>query len=409
MTRTKTWLALIALSLAALSLMHLVHGSFHHDSFAYLATAEHFLGRTDAFDARRVTLFTFLLMPFADRPALLYVFLTVVAWLALFVVTKIVDLLGPRSELHYLLLIIPSYTTYILTSILQEGPALLLLALSLYALLRRRYAWAVVLSAVCVFIRPAMSTLAPGILLALLYHKHAFRGGSGGAPAPTPVRGRAGLVVRDGLVYGALFLAACAACAAPLLLLTRDPLVSFKILAGVYIRDDLMRLAFPVLGFSLFGVLVAPLLLYAVARLYKERRRVFVLFAMVFLPYLVAVWYQANIRYLVYLIIPAAVAVSGLNRPSWKPALKAAALALLVLSCLYPFGPFVYYYDYTQGRRVIGRSAKPFIFFDSEYKGRQYRELRRLMEGQDLRPAERLILEAYQGTPILDYLRRHPE
>lgn len=409
MRRTQALLILTALSLLALSLMHLAHGSFHHDSFAYLVTAEHFLGRTEIADARRVTLFTFMLMPFAGRPALLYGFLALIAWTALYVVSRIVDVFGPHSSLHFLLFIIPSYMTYIMTSVLQDGPALLLLALAVYVLLRRRYVGSLALMAICVFVRPAMLAMAPGFLLALLYHKHIFFDVQDGVSATAMFRRKAGAIVRDGLVYGLVFAAAAVLCAAPLLLLTSDPLLSFKILSGVYIRDNLMRLAFPGLWFSLFGILLAPFILYAFYRLFKARRTVFVFFALMVFPYLAAVWYQANIRYLIYLVIPIAVAVSNLRLPSRKPGLRLAALALCALSFLYPFGPFVYYYDYTQGRRVIEVTAKPFVFFDSEYKGRQYRELRRLFKTDNPTPRERTVIESFRGGPIWDYLRRHPE
>jgi hypothetical protein len=409
MKRTTALLLLTALSLAGLSLMHLVHGSYHHDSFAYLVTAEHFLGRTPLVDARRVTLFTFLLMPFAGRPALLYLVLTAVAWAGLFVVSRIVAAFNPRSSLHYLLFIIPSYATYLLTSVLQEGTALLLLGLAVYVLLKKRYPAAMALMALAVFVRPAMSAMAPGFLAALLYHKRLYDEVRGGESAVALVRREAGGLVRDALIYGLVFLAACVVCAAPLLLLTSDPLAAFKILSGVYIRDNLMRLAFPALWFSLFGVLGAPLILYAFYALAKARRAVFAFFALMFLPYLAAVWYQANIRYLLFLIIPTAVAVSQLTFSPRRPVVRAAALALCVLSFLYPFGPLVYYYDYGQGRRVLGVSAEPYIWFDSEYKGRQYRELRRLIGAKEPTAAERALLDSCRGTPMLDFLRRHPE
>lgn len=409
MKRTTALLLLTALSLLGLSLMHLVHGSFHHDSFAYLVTAEHYLGRTDLVDARRITLFTFVLMPFAGCPALLYFFLAAVAWASLFVVSSIVDVFGPRSSLHYLLFLIPSYTTYLMTSVLQEGPALLLSALAVYVLLKKRYPAAIALLALCVFVRPAMSAMVPGFFLALLFYKHLYEDVRSGERLAGLVRRKAAGLIRDGLIYGIGFLGASALCAAPLLLLTPDPFISFKILSGVYIRDNLMRLAFPLLWLSLFGVLLVPLVLYAFYSLYKTRRAVFLFLALMFLPYLAAVWYQANIRYLIYLIIPVAVAFSTVPFPSWKPRIRAAAFALCVLSFLYPFGPFVYYYDYQQGRRVLSVSAKPYIYFDSEYKGRQYRELRRLIGAKVLTTEERMILDSYAGTPILDYLRRHPE
>jgi len=410
MKRTTALLLLAALSLLGLSLMHLTHGSFHHDSFAYLVTAEHFLGRTDIMDARRITLFTFLLMPLAGRPALLYVFLAAVAWAALFVVSRIVDVFGPRSSLHYLLFLVPSYTTYLMTSVLQEGPALLLLALAVLALLRKKYPASLVALALAVLMRPAMLTMVPGFLLALLYYKHIYPDyldAGGTAPLAGLIRRKAARLVRDGLIYGLVFLGASLLCAAPLLILTPDPLISFKILSGVYIRDNLFRFAFPALCFSLFGALLAPVVLHSFYSLYKARRAVFVFLALLFLPYLAAIWYQANIRYLIYLIIPSAIAVSNLSLPSWKPGTRMAALALCVLSFLYPFGPFVYYYDYQQGRRVLGISAKPFIYFDSEYKGRQYREIRRLIEAQELSAEEQRLLESYRSSPILDYLRRH--
>ncbi len=409
MKRTTALLLLTALSLLGLSLMHLVHGSFHHDSFAYLVTAEHFLGRTDLVDARRITLFIFVLMPFAGRPALLYFFLAAVAWASLFVVSRIVDVFGPRSSLHYLLFLIPSYTTYLMTSVLQEGPALLLSALAVYVLLKKRYPAAIALLALCVFVRPAMSAIVPGFFLALLFYKHLNDDVRSGRRLAELVRRKAAGLIRDGLICGLGFLGASALCAAPLLLLTPDPFISFKILSGVYIRDNLMRLAFPLLWLSLFGVLLVPLVLYAFYSLYKTRRAVFLFLALMFLPYLAAVWYQANIRYLIYLIIPMAVAFSTVPFPSWKPRIRAAALALCVLSFLYPYGPFVYYYDYQQGRRILSVSAKPYIYFDSEYKGRQYRELRRLIGAKVLTTEERMLLDSYAGSPILDYLRRHPE
>jgi hypothetical protein len=58
---------------------------------------------------------------------------------------------------------------------------------------------------------------------------------------------------------------------------------------------------------------------------------------------------------------------------------------------------------------VVETSAKPFVYFDSEYKGRECRELRRLSEADRLGARERAILESYRGTPIFDCIRRHPE
>jgi len=407
MRRRKIFLGLVLCSLLGLSLMHYLHGSFAHDSFAYLQTAKYFLGQADAFDVRRVSLYTFLLMPFVGSPEYLYLLHAAAAFAALWLVSRIVDAFGPQNLFYILLLIVPSYTTYILTSILQEAFAFFFLALSVHLMLRDHNHSSAAVLALGVLTKPAMLAFVPGFFLALLFHKHFSRDVRERTFSWRRISGKTGQIVRDGVTCGLAFIIVAAAGTALLLLLIADPLVAFKTLSARFIRDDLMKLTFPGLWFSLFGVLAAPILAYSLVRLHKIRKDALILFGLLFMPYLAGVWYQANIRYLVYLLIPFAVGVSQIQTDLWSPLLRASLVTVFILSCLYPFGPLVYYYDYSRFQRVLGVSAKPFIYYDSEYKGRQYAELCHLMKAVRLTPEEQRIHQAYVGTPILAYLKEH--
>ena len=407
MRRKILLLLLTGLSLAGLSLMHYGHGSFTHDSFAYLTTAEHFLGQGGASDVRRISLFTFVLMPFTGHVLFLYIFLAGATLAAFLLISLVVDHFGPENDWYWLFFLVPSYMTYVATSILQESMALLFLSLTIWSILRRKTVLAAFALATGIFFRPAMLAFGPGFVLAYVFSRHLYAEVQEGCPVVQSLRRKKTVILRDGVIFILLILVFSAACASLLLLLSPDPFIAFKALSGRYIRDRVMRWGYPALWVGLFGALLAPVVLYSFFLLFKKRRPAFIFFGLVFIPYLLGVWYQADIRYVIYLVIPIAVGFSLIPIGRWKPALKVVLVLVFIASCLYPAGPLTYYYDYVRLERVFNLSAKPYIYFDSEYKGRQYATLCRLMRQRDLTPQETQILEIYQGTSILDYLARH--
>jgi len=408
MTHKKTWLWLLAgASLLAVSTMHWAHGAFTHDSFAYLLTAEHFQGQGDVFDVRRISLFTYFLMPFTGSVALLYLALAGAALAAFVVISRIVDFFKPDSIWYFLLFIIPSYMTSILTSILQESLALLLLSSAVLFVLKKKPVPAALFTALCVFTRPAMLAFCPGLVLAFVYRLHLYEDVRDGRYSGRLILGRAGTMLRDGSLFSLMVLLFGTACAALLLPLTPDPLVAFNALSGLYISDSLMRWGWPALWFGFFGALLAPFVLCGYGALYKKCRAAFVLFSLLFVPYLLGVWYQANIRYAVFLILPLAVGFSLMPIRSWKPRFRAGLILAALVSGLYPFGPLVYYYDYARLERVLGLSAKPYIIFDSEYKKDQYDRLGRLLAAAVRSPEEQRLLDSYRDSAMLAYIRKH--
>jgi len=406
--RRKILLVLLTgLSLAGLSAMHYGHGSFTHDSFAYLTTAEHFLGQGGTADVRRISLFTFVLMPFTGHIILLYLFLAGAALAAFLIISRVVDHFEPENDSYWLFFIVPSYMTYILTSILQESLALLFLSLTIWSILKKKTVLAALFLALGIFTRPAMLAFGPGLVLAYVFYRNLHPEVGDGRAMAKALSQKKRIMLRDGVIFILLILVFSAACSALLLLLSPDPFIAFKALSGRYIRDSVMRWGYPTLWVGLFGALLSPGVMYSFYLLFKKRRAAFIFFGLVFVPYLLGVWYQADIRYVIYLVIPIAAGFSLIPLERWKPAFKAGLLLAFIASCLYPAGPVTYHFDYVRFERVFGLSAKPYIYFDSEYKGRQYATLCRLMRQGELTPQEKQLLDIYRETPILDYLARH--
>jgi hypothetical protein len=252
-----------------------------------------------------------------------------------------------------------------------------------------------------------MLAFIPGIVLAFVYRRHFYGDVQEGRFSSRVLLQKSGMIFCDGAFFCLLVMIFGAACAALLLLLTPDPLIAFKTLAARFIPDSLMRWGFPALWFGLFGVLLAPVVLFSYYTLYKKRRAAFVFFALLFVPYLLGVWYQASIRYIIYLILPLATGFSLIPIHRWDSHLRVALALVAIASCLYPFGPLVYYYDYTRFERVVGLSAKPYIYFDSEYKKNQYENLCRLLKSTVRNPEEQRLLDSYRGSALLAYIQTH--
>ena len=118
-----------------------------------------------------------------------------------------------------------------------------------------------------------------------------------------------------------------------------------------------------------------------------------VLFLLLFLTYMLLIWYQANIRYLIYLVIPIMLGFYQIDLTDFKNRTKVLTLILFIFSTLYIYGPIIYYYDPMVRNRVISLSYKPFIYFDSEYKSYQYDCFCNLKNKKELSESDKEIIK----------------
>ena len=377
----RIYFILFGISLLSVILLHYSQNAFFHDSFGYLETSRYLLG-IDDYDSGRVNLFPVLLTPFVNNLFILYLFIFLVCLLSYVYLYKIVDFFAPKNELFNLLLIVPSYVTLVLTSILQEPVAFLLITMAIFYLLKRKCLLSILLICLAVFVRPAMLAMIPGFFLGVLYYEHLFDFVDKNTffrSLYSEIKLKMKAIIKSGLIYCAVFAFVFLLYYLIMSLVFPDPFISFKTLSSSWLIDLKFIVGYPVFWFSLFGVAFAPFVLYSYYRLYKLDKRYFFLFFLLIFVYVFLVWYQANIRYVIFLIIPICVGFSQISFEHWSKLLKVLLALLIIASTLYPFGMFVYYYDFKTDHRVIEVSYNPFIYFDSEYKMKQYDYLCSLM------------------------------
>jgi len=373
----KIYIWLIALSLLSMTFLHYFQNAFFHDSFGYLKTAQYILGQ-GAFSSTRINLYPLIIAPFANNLFLLYLFIFLINFLSFWYLYKIVEFFKPKNDFYFFLLIIPSYVTLVLTSILQEPVAFLLITMAIYYLLKRRFVLSILLISISAFVRPAMFAMLPGFFLGVLYYEHIFYLIDKRyffKSMYSSIKLKYKQIIKSGLIYCALFVAVFLLYYFGMSFIFPDPLISFKSLSTHWLIDWKFIVGYPVFWFSLFGVAFAPFVFYSYYALYKMDKRYFYLFFFLIFFYVLLVWYQANIRYVIFLIIPICIGFSQISFKHWNKLMKIFLALLIIVSILYPFGMFVYYFNFKKSVRVIDLSYKPFIFFDSEYKLNQYNYL----------------------------------
>ena len=116
-----------------------------------MKNANYIIGNESSYDPRAIGLFPFFIAPFVSNFLILYLFYSIVTFLSLLIIVKIVDFFEPQNQEYILFFVIPSYATYILTSVLQEAFALLFISLAIYYLLRKKYTTAMCLATLCLY------------------------------------------------------------------------------------------------------------------------------------------------------------------------------------------------------------------------------------------------------------------
>lgn len=378
MNRKHLYVLLALMSIFAVAMLHYYHNSFFYDSFGYMKNAHFIMGKVAGFDPHRVGLVPFFIAPFVGHFFSLYLYYALITFLSLLIIVKMVDFFQPKNQEYILFFAIPSYATYVFTGVLQESFAMLFMALAIYFLLRKRYKTAICLAAVCALSRPAMLAFMPGFVLALLFYKYMFNDIDRNSVMASAYRSLRRNIVEI-LLYGTfcilLLLIIAVLYYSLLSFFFEDPFISFKQLSGRWDSDWKFIVGYPFFWFFLFGVFFSPVIAYCYYKIYNVDKKWFIFFVLMFLLYLLLIWYQANIRYVIYLIIPVMIGFSQIEMSSYGNYKKALLFIWFAFSTLYIFGPFVYVFNPAVDRRVIDVSFKPFIYFDSEYKSNQYRHL----------------------------------
>jgi hypothetical protein len=408
MNKKLFYLILALISILAVAVMHYYHNSFAYDSFRYMNNANYIIGNESLFDPRAIGLVPFFIAPFIGKFLILYLFYSIVAFLSLLVIVKIIDFLKPQNQEYILFFVIPSYTTYILTSILQEAFALLFISLAIYYLLRKKYTPAMCLATLCALSRPAMLAFLPGFVLALLFYKYSFDKidpRNYFASFYNSCRDNFQKIFIDGLFCILIFITEVVLYIILLSFFFADPLVSYKILSSSWDYDSKFLIMYPLFWFSLFGILFSPAIAFCYYKIYKFDKRWFFFFMLMFLSYILLIWYQANMRYVIYLIIPIMLGFSKIDLSSFKNYKKSLIFIWFVFSTLYIYGPIVYSFDPGINRRVISFNYKPFIYFDSENKSAQYKYFCSLKNKKEYSEADKVILK--NRAYILEFLDKY--
>jgi hypothetical protein len=408
MNKKLFYLLLALTSILAVAMMHYYHGSFAYDSFRYMKNANYIIGNESSYDPRAIGLFPFFIAPFVSNFLILYLFYSIVTFLSLLIIVKIVDFFEPQNQEYILFFVIPSYATYILTSVLQEAFALLFISLAIYYLLRKKYTTAMCLATLCALSRPAMIAFLPGFVLALLFHKYLFdkiNSKNYFASLYNSIRDNFQKIFIDGLFCILIFITGIVLYIILFSFFFSDPFISYKILSSHWDFDWKFIIVYPLFWFSLFGILFSPAIAFCYYKIYKLDKRWFFFFVLMFIPYMLLIWYQANIRYVIYLIVPIMLGFSKIDLSSFKNYTKSLIFIWFVFSTIYIYGPIVYSFEPGINQRVISFNYKPFIYFDSENKSDQYKYFCNLKNKSEYSEADNVILK--NRAYILEFLDKY--
>jgi hypothetical protein len=395
-------------SIVAVAMMHYYHNSFAYDSFGYLENANYIMGKDITFNPVRISLVPFFIAPFVGNFLILYLYYSLVTFLTLLTIVKIVDLFNPKNQEYILFFVIPSYTTYILTTVLQEAFAMLFISLSIYSLLKKRYTPAMCLVTICALCKPVMIAFLPGFVLSLLFYKYIFDDIDSNTFFDSFYNSFKNNFLKMFLYVLfciCIFFIIVALYMVLLSLFFADPFISYKVLSSRWDFDSKFIIGYPLFWFSLFGILFSPIIVYCYFKIYKLDKRWSFFFLLLFLTYMLLIWYQANIRYVIYLVIPIMLGFSQIKISSFKNYTKILIFMWFVFSTLYIYGPIVYYYDHSMRHRVISLNYKPFIYFDSENKSNQYRYFCTLKNKHEYNDNDKEIIK--KRANILEFLNKY--
>ena len=396
------------ISIFAVAMMHYFHHSFAYDSFGYLENANYIIGKDITFNPVRVSLVPFFIAPFVDNFLILYLYYSLITFFTLLIIVKIVDLFNPKNQEYILFFVIPSYTTYILTTVLQEAFALFFMSLSIYYLLLKKYIPAMVLITICTLSRPAMLAFLPGFVLAILFYKYIFNEIDSNiffGSFYNSFKKNFQKLFLYGLFCIFIFLVIVVLYVILLSSFFTDPFISYKVLSSRWDLDWKFIIGYPLFWFSLFGILFSPIIIYCYYKIYALDKRWSFFFLLLFLTYILLIWYQANIRYVIYLVIPIMLGFSQIDLADFKNRTKVLILMLFIFSTLYVYGPITYYYVPAVRHRVISLNYKPFIYFDSEYKSDQYDYLCNLKNKKEYSESDEAFIK--KRADIIIFLNKY--
>ncbi|PKN51524.1 MAG: hypothetical protein CVU55_11275 [Deltaproteobacteria bacterium HGW-Deltaproteobacteria-13] len=408
MNKKLLYLFLAFISIFAVAMMHYYHNSFAYDSFGYMKNAHYIMGNEATFDSFRIGLVPFFIAPFVGNFLILYVYYSIVTFLSLLIMVKIVDFFEPKNQEYILFFVIPSYTTYILTSVLQEAFAMFFISLSIYYLLKNKYVLAMCLITLCALSRPAMLAFLPGFVLVLLFYKYIFYeidSNNFFGSLDHALKKNFLKLLAYGLFCIFIFIAMAALYIVLLSFFFTDPFASYKALSSRWDFDAKFLMGYPLFWFSLFGIFFSPVIAYCYYKIYEFDKRWVLFFLLAFLPYILLIWYQANIRYVIYLVIPIMIGFSQIQISSFKNCTKILIFILFVFSTLYIYGPVVYYYEPSVHHRVINLNYKPFIYFDSENKSNQYQYFCHFKNKREYSQTDKEMIEKHAN--IIEFLNKY--
>jgi hypothetical protein len=417
MNKKLLYLFLALISIFAVAMMHYYHNSFAYDSFGYMKNANYIIGNDTTFNPVRIGLVPFFIAPFVGNFLILYLYYSIVTFLSLLIIVKIVDYFEPKNQEYILFFVIPSYTTYILTSVLQEAFAMFFISLAIYSLLKKKYILAMCLATMCALSRPAMLAFLPGFVLGLLFYKYIFDEIDSNiffVSLYKSIKNNFLKLFLYGLFCIFIFLVLSALYTILLSFFFTDPFVSYKILSSnvsykvsssTLSVDWKFIIGFPIFWFSLFGILFSPVIAFCYYKIYKFDKRWFFFFLLLFLSYILLIWYQANIRFVIYLVIPIMLGFSQIQISSYKNSVKILFFASFVFSTLYIYGPIVYSYEPKVNHRVISLNYKPFIYFDSENKSDQYKYFCNLKNKKEYNESDKEIIK--KRADIIEFFNKY--
>lgn len=278
MNKKLLYLLLAFISILAVAMMHYYHGSFAYDSFRYMKNANYIMVNESSFDPRAIGLVPFFIAPFVGNFLILYLFYSIVAFLSLLVIVRIIDFLKPQNQEYILFFVVPSYTTYILTSVLQEAFALLFMALAIYLLLRKKYVLAMCLATLCALSRPAMLAFLPGFVLALLFHKYLLDEideKNFFTSLYNSLKDNFQKIFLSGIFCIFVFIIGVIFYVILLSFFFSDPFTSYKILSSGWDYDSKFLIGYPIFWFSLFGILFSPAIAFCYYKIYKSDQKLF--------------------------------------------------------------------------------------------------------------------------------------
>jgi len=408
MNKKLLYLLLAFISILTVAMMHYYHGSFAYDSFGYMQNAHYIMGHDTTISPYRIGLVPFFIAPFVSNIFILYLYYSVITFCSLLMIVKIVELFKPKNQEYILFFVVPSYTTYVLTTVLQEAFAMLFVSLAIYYLLKKKYVVAMLMITVCTLARPAMFAFLPGFILAVLFHKYIFNEIDRNFSLDSLYVSFKKNFLRL-FFYGLFCMLIFVIIFYGYFILNSnffvDPLISYKWLSSNSDIDWKFVIGYPLLWISLFGIMFSPVIVFCFYKIYQFDKRWFFFLILMFFPYLFLLWYKAHIRYCIFLVIPIMLGFSLIEISSFKKYTKIIIFLLFAFSTLYVYGPITYYFEPGLNRRVMGINYKPFIYFDSENKSEQYKYFCTLKNKKEYTEADKVILT--KRAYILDFLNKY--